>query len=69
MITPLHLIGDDVARAEGEGFANACEWREDHVRFWTDVSELIRAETADPSWVLREDEQVVVHWFRLIAHS
>jgi uncharacterized protein YhfF len=66
-ITPLHLVGDDVARAEGEGFADASEWRRDHVAFWSELVGLIRQEAADPSWQLRESEPVVVHWFRLIA--
>jgi uncharacterized protein YhfF len=66
VITHLHLVGDDVARAEGEGFADAREWRENHVSFWADLADLIRAEIADPSWELREDEHVVVHRFRLI---
>jgi uncharacterized protein YhfF len=65
VVTPLDLVGDDVARAEGEGFADAREWRENHVAFWTELSGLIRSEIADPSWALQDDEPVVVHWFRL----
>lgn len=65
-ITPLNLVGDDVAHAEGEGFANAAEWRRDHIGFWGDVAELVRAEAGDPSWELRESEPVVVHWFRMV---
>lgn len=68
-ITPLHLVGDDVAHAEGEGFADATEWRRDHVGFWGDVAELVRAEAGDPSWTLRESEPVVVHWFRLVSEG
>lgn len=30
-IAPLSAIGDDVAHAEGEGFADADEWRRDHI--------------------------------------
>lgn len=69
LVVPLDLVGDDVAHAEGEGFADANEWREDHIRFWADVSDLIRAEIGDPSWQLRADEHVVVHWFRLVTHD
>ncbi len=65
-ITPLHLVGDDVARAEGEGFADAAEWRRDHVSYWGDVAALIRADAGDPAWELRDAEPVVVHRFRLI---
>lgn len=66
MIIPLHLVGDDVARDEGEGFADAEEWRRDHVSFWHEVTDLVRADAGDPTWQLREAEPVVVHWFRLV---
>ena len=65
-ITPLHLVGDDVARAEGEGFADAGDWRRAHVAFWADVTEFVRADAGDPEWRLRDAEPVVVHWFRVI---
>jgi uncharacterized protein YhfF len=65
-ITPLHLVGDDVAHDEGEGFADAAAWRRAHVRFWDEVADLVRAEAGDPSWELRESEPVVVQWFRLV---
>jgi len=66
-ITPLHLVGDDVARAEGEGFVDAGAWRRGHIAFWGEVAGLIRADAADPAWELREAEPVVVHWFRLVT--
>ncbi len=65
-VTPLHLVGDDVAEAEGEGFADAAQWRRDHVAYWADVAELVRADAGDPAWELRDAEPVVVHWFRLV---
>lgn len=65
-VIPLHLVGDDVARKEGEGFADADEWRRDHVAFWHEVIDLVRADAGDPNWQLRETEPVVVHWFRLV---
>jgi uncharacterized protein YhfF len=68
-IMPLHLVGDDVARDEGEGFARADEWRRDHVVFWNEVTDLVRADASDPTWQLREAEPVVVHWFRLLESS
>ena len=64
-ITPLHLVGDDVARAEGEGFVDAAHWRRDHVAFWDRVADFIRADAGDPEWRLRDAEPVVVHHFRL----
>jgi hypothetical protein len=66
-IIPLNLVGDDVARAEGEGFDSAAEWRRPHVSFWDHVAPLVRADAGDPAWALREAEPVVVHWFRLAA--
>jgi len=65
-IMPLYLVGDDVARYEGEGFADAAQWRQAHVAFWAEVAELVRADAGDPGWQLREAEPVVVHWFRLL---
>ncbi len=65
-IIPLHIVGDDVARDEGEGFAGADEWRRDHVAFWNEVTDLVRDDAGDPTWELREAEPVVVHWFRLV---
>lgn len=65
-IIPLHLVDDDVARDEGEGFADASEWRQGHLAFWDEVAGLVRADAGDPSWQLREAEPVVVHWFRLV---
>jgi uncharacterized protein YhfF len=52
-IIPLNLVGDDVAHDEGEGFANATEWRRGHEAFWADVADLVR-DAADPDWRLRE---------------
>lgn len=68
-IIPLHLVEDDVARDEGEGFGDAGEWRRNHVGFWNEVADLVRADAGDPSWQLREAEPVVVHWFRLVASA
>ncbi len=66
-IVPMHLVGDDVAHDEGEGFADAADWRRAHVRFWTEVTSLIQAEAGDPSWRLRDAEPVVVQWFRRLT--
>ena len=47
-ITPLHLVGDDVAHDEGEGFADAADWRRDHVAYWTGLIDVFRNEVGDP---------------------
>ncbi len=65
-IVPLHLVGNDVARDEGEGFADAAQWRQAHVAFWAEVADLVCADAGAPKWQLREAEPVVVHWFRLL---
>ena len=68
-IIPLHLVGDDVAREEGEGFASAQHWRDAHLAFWSEVADWVRIDAGDPAWQLRETEPVVVHWFRLIRSA
>jgi uncharacterized protein YhfF len=66
-VIPLHLVGDDVARDEGEGLADAAEWRRAHVAFWKEIAALIRRDAGVPEWELSVTEPVVVHWFRLLA--
>ncbi len=66
-IIPLDLIDDEVAEDEGEGFADAAEWRRSHAAFWAGVADLVRAEAGDPDWQLRDSEPVVVQWFRLVT--
>ena len=65
-IIPLDEVGDDVARDEGEDFADAAEWRRAHEAFWGETIEMIRADAGDPTWELRDSEPVVVEWFRLL---
>ena len=68
-IVPLHEVDDAVARDEGEGFASVAEWRREHERFWAEVAHLVREESGDPAWTLREAEPVVVHRFRLVQDA
>jgi len=46
-ITPLHLVDDQVARDEGEGFAEAADWRQAHAAFWAEVTDLVRSDACD----------------------
>lgn len=55
-IIPLNLVGHDAAHDEGEGFADASEWRRGHEAFWAEVADLVRAESGDSDWRLRESE-------------
>ncbi len=64
-VVPLSEVGDDVARDEGEGFADAAQWRRAHEAFWRETTAHVRADAGDPAWELREHEPVVVEWFRL----
>lgn len=66
-IVALDAVGDEIARNEGEGFADAAAWRAAHVAFWNAAADLIRADAGDPGWDLRPDEPVVVEWFRLVT--
>lgn len=65
-IVPLHLVTDEVAHDEGEGFHDAAEWRAEHVRFWHEIEDSIRHESGDAGWELRDSEPVVVEWFRVV---
>lgn len=65
-IVPLHLVDDQVANDEGEGFADASEWRRDHIAYWSRLVDEIRAESGDPDWQLRDAEPVVIQWFELL---
>ena len=59
-------IGDDVAHAEGEGFASAADWRAAHVAFWDQYREEVRTYLGDPGWTVDDDTEVVVEYFRLV---
>ncbi len=62
---------DDVtwefADAEGEGFTDLDDWREQHRGFWERESvEGIREFTDDPTWSLTGDTEVVCVWFDVV---
>lgn len=65
-LVPLHLVDDQVAHDEGEGFADASEWRRDHIAYWSHLVDEIRVESGDPDWQLRDAEPVVIQWFELL---
>ena len=65
-IVPMDEVGDDVARDEGEGFADAAAWRAAHETYWRSTADLVRADAGDPGWELRPAEPVVVERFRLV---
>lgn len=57
-ILPIGEITDEIAWAEGEGFADAAAWRRSHEQFWESVGE----SSGGP---LPEEELVVVERFRI----
>lgn len=66
---PLGLIGWEVARDEGEGFASVAEWRAAHEQFWARFVPAVRVRLGDPGWRLTDEEPVVVEYFRLLRRS
>lgn len=63
-VTKLAHVTDEHARKEGEGYADAHEWRIGHERFWT--SEQFVAEMGDPPFILTDDTQVLCSEFEVI---
>jgi uncharacterized protein YhfF len=62
----MSLVSDAFARAEGEGFADAAEWRVAHERFWGSHIEDMRRDLGDPSFELTDSTVVVCEWFRVV---
>ena len=59
-------VSDEFARAEGEGYADATDWRVAHERFWRGYLEDYRRDLADPLFDLAPSTPVVCEWFRLV---
>ena len=45
---------------------DAAEWRQAHEAFWGEAIEMIRVDAGVSTWELRNNEPVVVEWFRLL---
>jgi uncharacterized protein YhfF len=65
-LSTIALVGDEFARAEGEGFADASDWRAAHERFWNGYIDDLRAGLRDPSFELSDSTVVVCEWFRVV---
>ena len=65
-LSTISLVTDDFARAEGEGFADAADWREAHERFWNGYIDDVRTALRDPSFELTDSTVVVCEWFRVV---
>ena len=65
-LSTIGLVDDGFARAEGEGFVDAHDWRVAHEQFWNDEIEDLRAGLRDPTFELTESAVVVCEWFRVV---
>lgn len=59
-------VDDDFARAEGEGFADAAEWRDAHERYFRGYLAELRERLGDPGWDLDDDTPIVCQRFELV---
>jgi uncharacterized protein YhfF len=59
-------VDDAFARDEGEGFADAVEWRAAHERYFGSHLEEFRERLGDPSWTLDDDTPIVCQRFQLV---
>jgi uncharacterized protein YhfF len=59
-------VNADFARAEGEGFADAAEWRAAHERYFGGYLDELRERMGDPHWTLDDDTLIVCQRFRLV---
>jgi len=65
-LSTIALVDDDFARAEGEGFADAADWRSAHERFWNGYIHVLRTGLRDPNFELTDSTVVVCEWFRVV---
>jgi uncharacterized protein YhfF len=65
-ITTISRVTDEFARAEGEGFADAADWRRAHERFWGSYLDDLRRDLGDPGFRLQDSTPVVCQWIRLV---
>ena len=61
-------VDDRHAIDEGEGYANAHEFRVAHERFWNGYLDDLRTTLGDPTFVLDDDTLVVLQRFRVVEH-
>lgn len=65
-ITTISRVTDEFARAEGEGFADAADWRRAHEGFWGSYLDELRRDLGDPGFQLQDSTPVVCQWIRLV---
>ncbi|HEY9409739.1 MAG TPA: GNAT family N-acetyltransferase [Jiangellaceae bacterium] len=57
-------VGDDVARAEGEGYTDAADWRRAHETFWHDSGAVAAIQRHRVGWELDDDALVMIETYR-----
>ena len=60
-------VDDQHAIDEGEGDANAAEYRVGHERYWNGYIDDLRRRLGDPSFALTDDTLIVCQRFRIVA--
>ena len=60
-------MDDRHAIDEGEGYANAAEFRVAHERFWNGYLDDLRARLGDPAFAITDDTLVTAERFRVVA--
>ncbi len=65
-LSTISRVTDAFARDEGEGFADASDWRIAHERFWGGYLDDLRRDLGDPEFRLQDSTPVVCEWFRLV---
>ena len=65
-VTRLVDVDDRHAIDEGEGYANAAEFRVAHERFWNGYIDELRDRLGDPAFGIDDDTRVVLQRFRIV---
>lgn len=65
-IATISTVSDQFARDEGEGFADAGDWRIAHERFWNSYLDELRRGLGDPTFSLTDSTPVVCQWFTVV---
>ena len=60
-------VDDQHAIDEGEGYANAAEFREDHGAYWNRYLDDLRRLIGDPEFTITDDTLIVCERFRIVA--
>jgi len=59
-------VDDQHAIDEGEGYANAADFRVSHEDYWNSYIDAVRAHLADPAFNIGDDTPVVLERFRIV---